>query len=264
MNSILKSLVQKLFKKAGYSITRLAPPRANQYSLPFAPLWRSLSLEKKVHISPYLAYSTSQITQDLFVISETLTRDIAPFFVEFGAAHGFSLSNTYLLETRLGWNGIVAEPARVYHDELQRNRACRIDLRCVAERSGESIEFIQSSRPMYSSMSAFLDEAHPILKSSLNDATRYQVTTVSLNDLLEQHDAPRRIGYLSIDTEGSELAILKAFDFSRYSFDVITVEHSDHTRPGYRDALHELLVPQAYRRVRENISFFDSWYVRAD
>lgn len=261
---MLKSLIRNLLRKAGYSITRLAPPLPYQYPLPFGPLWRSLSLEKKVHISPYLAYSKSQIAQDLFVVSETLKRDIAPFFVEFGAANGFSLSNTYLLETRLGWNGIVAEPARVYHDELQRNRACRIDLRCVAERSDESIEFIQSTSPEFSTMSAFLDIAHSTPKSNLNDATRYHVTTVSLSDLLEQHDAPRRIGYLSIDTEGSELAILKAFDFSRYSFDVITVEHNSHERPGYRDALHDLLVPHGYRRVYEKISFFDDWYVRAE
>ncbi|MCX6019958.1 MAG: FkbM family methyltransferase [Chloroflexi bacterium] len=193
-----------------------------------------------------------------------MTRDIAPFFVEFGAADGFSLSNTYLLETRLGWNGIVAEPAHVYHDELQRNRTCRIDLRCVAERSDESVEFLQSFTSAYSSMAAFADPHFWGKKENLDKAVRYHVTTVSLNDLLEQHDAPRRMGYLSIDTEGSELAILKAFDFSRYSVDVITVEHIGYTRPGYREALHELLVPQGYRRVREKISFFEDWYVRAD
>jgi FkbM family methyltransferase len=264
VNSILKSLVQKLFKKAGYSITRLAPPRANQYSLPFVPLWRSLSLDEKIHIAPYLAYSKSQIAQDLFVISQTLTRDIAPYFVEFGAANGISLSNTYLLETRLGWNGIVAEPSHASHDELQRNRTCHIDLRCVAERSGKSVEFLQNFRPAYSSMAAFADKYYWDKKENLDKAVRYQVTTVSLNDLLEQHDAPRRIGYLSIDTEGSELAILKAFDFSRYSFDVITIEHNENTRPGYRDALHQLLVPQGYRRVRENITSFEDWYVCAE
>jgi hypothetical protein len=34
----------------------------------------------------------------------------------------------------------------------------------------------------------------------------------------------KQIDYLSIDVEGAELAILKAFPFQRYSIDVIGVE----------------------------------------
>lgn len=43
------------------------------------------------------------------------------------------------------------------------------------------------------------------------DGKRYAVETISLRDLLRTHDAPVRIDYLSIDTEGSEFAILDSF-----------------------------------------------------
>jgi Methyltransferase FkbM domain len=88
---------------------------------------------------------------------------------------------------------------------------------------------------------------------------RYTVHTVSLNDLLEQHGAPGKIDYLSVDTEGSELRILSAFDFEKYSVDVINVEHNFTVD---REAIHALLVSKGFVRKFEMLSLFDDWYVR--
>ena len=50
-----------------------------------------------------------------------------------------------------------------------------------------------------------------------------QVETTLLSKLLEKHNVTK-IDFLSIDTEGSELAILKTIDFNKIFIDVITVE----------------------------------------
>ncbi len=69
----------------------------------------------------YLSESKSQLRQDLFVLSELrFKRD--GYFVEFGATNGIDLSNSHLLETRFGWQGILAEPARIWHKALKNNR----------------------------------------------------------------------------------------------------------------------------------------------
>lgn len=65
--------------------------------------------------------SRSQIRQDLFVLS-VLNFKKNGFFVDFGSTNGKSLSNTYLLEKEFGWQGILAEPARIWHKELRKNR----------------------------------------------------------------------------------------------------------------------------------------------
>ena len=88
----------------------------------------------------------------------------------------------------------------------------------------------------------------------------YEVKTISLNDLLEKHGAPAEIDYLSIDTEGSELEILGAFDFDRYRIKIISCEHN---YTPYRAQIHTLLTGKGYKRKLESFSHFDDWYVLA-
>ena len=85
----------------------------------------------------------------------------------------------------------------------------------------------------------------------------YRVETISLLDLLREHEAPRYIQYLSIDTEGSEYDILAAFDFDAYQFGLITVEHNFTAN---RQKLHALLTGHGYVRALEVHSRWDDWY----
>jgi hypothetical protein len=82
------------------------------------------------------------------------------------------------------------------------------------------------------------------------------VTTISLMDLLDQQGAPAVIDYLSIDTEGSELAILEGIDWRRYQFRCITVEHNFTEQ---RQGIHKLLEAQGYQRQE---AAFDDWYIK--
>ena len=88
----------------------------------------------------------------------------------------------------------------------------------------------------------------------------YPVETISLNDLLKVHNCPRQINYLSIDTEGSELEILRAFKFEDYDISIITVEHN--FREMDRQAMFILLTSKGYVRLFQRFSKFDDWYVK--
>ncbi len=84
------------------------------------------------------------------------------------------------------------------------------------------------------------------------------VETISLNDLLLEHGAPRHVDFLSVDTEGSEFEILNALDFDRWRPRTIAVEHNF---TPLREKLFDLLSAQGYRRMWEGFSRFDDWYV---
>ena len=204
-----------------------------------------------------LPESRSQLNQDVFVLSR-LGWKRGGYFVEFGATDGKTLNNTWLLETRFGWTGILAEPARGWREPLQAaGRTAALDFDCVWSRSGERLAFAETGWKDISTLAAFAAHDGHDRRAS----RRYQVRTVSLGDLLARHGAPPVIDYLSIDTEGSELEILGAFDFAAHRFRCITCEHNF---TAARAEIHALLSRHGYRRVFEELSGFDDWYVSED
>jgi FkbM family methyltransferase len=199
----------------------------------------------------------SQLGQDLLAIV-LFGLEHTGYFVEFGATNGRSLSNTWILEKQFGWTGILCEPAKTWHRQLLRNRSCKIDFRCVSNDSGRIVRFSETKVGELSTISSYADgDMHA---SSRVRAKEYGVETVSLNDLLTQHDAPRNIDFLSIDTEGGELDILMCFDFSAHSFGLICVEHNYSAQ---RDGIRSLLNSKGYRQILPEYSFFDDWYINA-
>jgi FkbM family methyltransferase len=203
--------------------------------------------------------SKSQIFQDLFVLLITQEKRNG-FFVEFGATNGISLSNTALLEKDFGWQGILAEPARTWHKALAQNRACTLEPRCVWSETGQKLRFNEA----YSSELSTLDQytGHDNHAANRSLGRHYFVDTISLNDLLRHHGAPRAIDYISIDTEGSEYPILANFDFAAYDVSVMTVEHN--YVPIERERVHGLLQKNGFERILVDYSLFDDWYVRRE
>ena len=202
-----------------------------------------------------LKFSKSQLRQDLFVLGE-LGFKKGGFFVEFGATDGIALSNSFLLETRFGWNGILAEPAKKFHRDLANNRSVNIETDCVWKATGEKLIFNEVQNSELSTIASFSNSDHHA--KPRNDGERYEVNTISLDDLLEKFDAPKFIDYLSIDTEGSEFEILNSFNFNKYKFKVITVEHNFNSN---RNHLYDLLINNGYKRKFVECSSWDDWYV---
>ena len=175
------------------------------------------------------------------------------YFVEFGATNGVDLSNTWLLEKEFGWKGILAEPSKYWHEELSKNRTCNIENKAVWIKSNEKLTFLEATVRELSTIDDFRRT-----DSHSRKGKTYEVETISLNDLLNKYDAPSLVDYLSIDTEGSELDILTKFEFGKYKFRVITVEHNFSSN---RLRIKQLLTSKGYQQVLESISSFDDWYV---
>lgn len=197
----------------------------------------------------------SQLGQDLFVLF-CLGKNPG-YFVEFGACDGIILSNTFLLETYYGWNGILAEPSIHYNQILKKKRDCFIEDFCVSDKSGDVVKFIDVEN--FQMVSGMKEDASKDNWSDIRNrhGIEYDVQTISLKDLLDKYNAPEVVDYMSIDTEGSEYKILKAYDFSR-QFKVLTIEHN-HTEN--KKLIEELLPEKGYIQVLHNKSRHDAWFV---
>jgi FkbM family methyltransferase len=217
---------------------------------------RSLQDGSVVSALRNLDKSKSQFRQDLFVLAE-LNNKRNGFFVEFGATNGIDCSNTYFLEKEYGWTGILAEPAKVWHAELVKNRSACIELSCVWGSTNDLIEFRETEDSILSTATRFISaDTHA---SARQRGKEYVVTSISLEDLLQKYNAPKFMDYLSIDTEGSEFEILKEFNFDKYQFSVITCEHNFTSN---REKVRALLENNGYKRRLEHVSCVDDWYVR--
>ena len=170
------------------------------------------------------------------------------FFVEFGATDGVSGSNTFLLEKEFGFKGILAEPNPKQRKNIEKKRNAIIVDECVWIKSGENLKLTDDGD--LSTLNFF--------DISKNKKSSFNVKTISLTDMLKQHNAPSLIDYLSIDTEGSEYDILSSHDFSKYKFSVITIEHN---YTNQREKINKLLTKNGYLRKYEELSMQDDWYV---
>jgi hypothetical protein len=121
------------------------------------------------------------------------------------------------------------------------------------------LKFKETSNPELSGISEF-GRSDDLVRLR-GKGVEYNVVTISLQDLLEENNAPSYIDYLSIDTEGSELEILKAFDFNRYKFGVITCEHNFTEN---QEKLKLLLESHGYNLVYPDFSEFDGWFISND
>lgn len=197
--------------------------------------------------------SVSQLGQDVWVLSKSdYKRD--GYFVEFGATDGVLLSNTWLLEKSFGWRGLCAEPNPKFFEKLKSNRQCVVTNHCISGETGKTVEFVFADA--YGGSQEYAnDDQHAAKRAAYRAAGRVEtLVTISLNDFLERYGAPRQIDYISIDTEGSEFEILRAFPFDRWCVLFWTIEHNFTDR---RADIRKLMENNGYLCTERQ---WDDWY----
>jgi hypothetical protein len=90
----------------------------------------------------------------------------------------------------------------------------------------------------------------------------YTKKTISLNDLLEKYNSPKKIDYISLDTEGSELKILKAFNFLKWDVEIFSIEHNTSRRNDDGKYLNDIYSFLKYYGYEMSINQWDSYFYK--
>jgi FkbM family methyltransferase len=192
--------------------------------------------------------------QDKWVVEEIFKHRRGGFFVDIGANNGIDISNSYYLERQLDWSGICVEPMPKVFAELTRNRKCTCVQGCVAAWDGEA-EFLEvEGSEMLSGLASTLNPVHHerILGHRIN---KLKLPCFRLDTLLRHHNVSH-VDFMSIDTEGSEMEILRNVAWGDVKINVLCVENTYHG-----DLLAEFLYDRGYRL--NAILRGDEIYVRA-
>jgi FkbM family methyltransferase len=216
--------------------------------------------------------STGLNQLDLKLISE-IKPSPGGYFIELGANDGIRQSNTYKLQQRYGWTGVLIEPNPFHCQECTQNRAFgkRPRVYCAAcvpfDHPDRFIE-IESADLMSVAKGLLLsddaakehaDRGRPFLVDP-NQRFTYGAVARTLTDILKKANAPSFPDLLSLDVEGNELAVLQGLDFSKYRPQWILAECRD-------KSIQDHLSRQGYTQhkvLSENPAYTDLLFKAAD
>ena len=163
----------------------------------------------------------SQLGQDVWALYKTNFKT-GGYFVEVGACHPIELSNSYLLESKYLWNGLLIEPNPDLIPQLSIHRKAKVIPFAVGPKGLMNLEIAQS--PEFSRNSSLEKKSkHRLFKTT---GRSIKVESLPLAEIFENNNSPKFMDFMSIDVEGFELQVLESNDWNRWRPNFIAIEHN--------------------------------------
>jgi FkbM family methyltransferase len=212
-------------KSLKYALVKLAGGPLEQVLF----LWRLAKLRTKSLLGqPYAAF---------YSMDRRLEKHLGfrgGTFIEAGANDGIAQSNTYFLEKKWGWSGLLVEPVPKYSRMCSRARSAKV-VNCALgplDKDGGELEILSGG---LMSLPVAVDESQLRGRSVAEHAAfgarefgarapeliRVPVRALSL--LLDEAGITK-VDFMSLDVEGFELEVLKGLDISRHAPDWLLIE----------------------------------------
>jgi FkbM family methyltransferase len=159
----------------------------------------------------------SQFGEDRYIF-EKIELAKKGVFVDIGAGHPISYSNTYFFEKN-DWEGICID-ADINQVNLLKTERSNVEWAAISLEEGE-IEFFPAFLPELSTTKQN-DKYEGLIKIPFKDSVK--VPSFQLETILEKHQIGI-IDILDIDVEGTELEVWGTFDYEKHRPQVLIIEY---------------------------------------
>lgn len=191
------------------------------------------------------------------------------FFIEVGANDGYAQSNTYYLEKKLGWRGVLIEAIPELYERCRKRRKRSRVFHCalVADTTSQPTVTMHFANLMSVADGALktpeAQEEHirvglKVQRLPNNASYTIEVPARTLTSLLDEINPPL-VDFFSLDVEGYELQVLQGLDLSRYRPTYILVEArffdevNAYLQP-YYDLVERMTYHDYFYKVRQHLS----------
>lgn len=185
--------------------------------------------------------------------------------VEVGAANGVKGSNTLYFEKK-GWDVLCIEPNVAHKESLEKYRKFVRYFACSNSEGQFPLKVFKVGENNIMTSLTSLSPDERLLESHkdiINESYTIDVQVDTLTSILLKHteNTPlhntKKIDFISIDTEGTEIDVLKGFDFESFDVFLFVVENN------YDDKdIEDFMIEKGYKKVeRYKINDF---YIKKD
>ena len=170
---------------------------------------------------PRKSYST--FGEDL-IVEKFFRNKKKGFYVDIGCYHPLEGNNTYLLFKK-GWNGINADVNSLSVDLFNKARKNDHNINIAVSNQKKRLKiYFRRKINMLNTSSKKLAKMH-----FRNGFESKSIKSNSLNMIIKgSRFKKKKIDFLNIDVEGSELNVLKSLDFIKYKPKLICIEIHNH------------------------------------
>ena len=203
----------------------------------------------ELYTQPIMA-SYSQKGEDL-IIDKILGFKKDGFYVDVGAYDPHRFSNTKRFYLR-GWSGINIEPNPKNYEKFLRDRERDISLNLGIANEQTVLSFYELFPDALSTFSE--QEKEKYIKMGHKLVKIHQVPVMRLSTVFRKYAENKKIDFLSIDTEGYELEVLKSNDWLKFRPKVICIESVEYgiSSSGKSNKQDDLLNSVGYKEYYDN------------
>jgi len=202
----------------------------------------------KIAINRKFFGSFSQHSEDLIIAK--LLKDVQKgFYVDIGANDPEIISNTRYFYDK-GWRGINIEPHPEMYQKIIEKRENDINLNIgVASEEGELI-FYKLDKTNETAGSTFdKNVAEALAKKGYEISAEIKMPVIPLSKVLNSYLNNKKIDFMSIDTEGFDLEVIKSNDWNAFRPTILIIETTIN-----KDQIIDFMLAQNYEIVYQNLA----------